>query len=121
MERYIFKYERILETIDPSIAIERARKTYLIKGYTDEWINARIKGIPVRNELTYEWRNRGITNNKDFSILTDEYIGGRKNEFQESIPYLEYFMGKNNFFKLSYKKSDGKFSKTASDYKIHQF
>lgn len=64
--------ERILETIDPSIAIERARKTYLKKGYTDEWVNARIKGIPARNELTDEWRNRGVTNNKDFAILTDE-------------------------------------------------
>lgn len=64
--------ERILETIDPSIAIERARKTYLKKGYTDEWINARIKGIPARNELTYEWRNRGVTDSKDFAILTDE-------------------------------------------------
>jgi len=64
--------ERILETIDPSIAIERARKTYLKKGYTDEWVNARIKGIPARNELTYEWINRGVTNSKDFAILTDE-------------------------------------------------
>ena len=64
--------ERILETIDPSIAIERARKTYLKKGYTDEWVNARIKGILARNELTYERRNRGVTDNKDFAILTDE-------------------------------------------------
>ena len=64
--------ERILETIDPSMAIERARKTYLKKGYTDEWVNARIKGIPARNELTYEWKNRGVTDNKDFAILTDE-------------------------------------------------
>lgn len=64
--------ERILETIDPSITIERARQTYLKKGYTDEWINARIKGIPARNELTYEWKNRGITDSKDFAILTDE-------------------------------------------------
>lgn len=64
--------ERILETIDPSIAIERARKTYLKKGYTDEWVNARIKGIPARIELTDEWKNRGVTDNKDFAILTDE-------------------------------------------------
>lgn len=64
--------ERILETIDPSIAIERARKTYLKKGYTDEWVNARIKGIPARNELTYEWRNCGVTDSKGFAILTDE-------------------------------------------------
>lgn len=61
-----------METINPSIAIERARKTYLKKGYTDEWVNARIKVIPARNELTYEWRNRGVTDSKDFAILTDE-------------------------------------------------
>lgn len=64
--------ERIQEVIDPSIAIERARQTYLRKGYTEEWINARIKGIPARNELTDEWNKRGITDKKDYAILTDE-------------------------------------------------
>ncbi len=64
--------ERIQETIDPSLAIERARRTYKKKGYTDEWINARIKGIPARTELTDEWKNRGVTDSKDFAILTDE-------------------------------------------------
>lgn len=68
--------ERIQETIDPSLAIERARQTYLKKGFTDEWINARIKGIPARNELTDEWRKRGITEPKDFAILTDEISKG---------------------------------------------
>ena len=56
-----------------------------------------------------------------FSILTDEYIGDRKNQFEESIPYLEYFMGTDNFKKLTFKKSDGKFSEMASTYKRHQF
>lgn len=64
--------ERIQEVIDPSIAIERARQTYLKKGYSEEWINARIKGIPARNELTDEWDKRGITDKKDYAILTDE-------------------------------------------------
>lgn len=68
--------ERILETIDPSLAIERARQTYLKKGYTEEWVNARIKGIPARNELTEEWKNRGITDTRDYSILTDEISKG---------------------------------------------
>lgn len=68
--------ERIQETIDPSIAIERARQTYLKKGYSGEWINARIKGIPARNGLTNEWKNRGITDIKDFAILTDEISYG---------------------------------------------
>lgn len=68
--------ERILETIDPSLAIERARQTYLKKGYTEEWVNARIKGIPARNELTEEWKHRGITDTRDYSILTDEISKG---------------------------------------------
>lgn len=68
--------ERIQETINPELAIERARQTYLKKGYTDEWISARIKGIPARNELTEEWKNRGITEQKDFAILTDEISKG---------------------------------------------
>lgn len=68
--------ERVQEINDPSIAIERARQTYLKKGYTEEWVNARIKGIPIRNELTDEWRVRGVTETKDFSILTDEISKG---------------------------------------------
>lgn len=68
--------ERIQEVIDPALAIERARKMYLAKGYSEDWVNARIKGIPVRNELTEEWKNRGATNCKDFAILTDEISKG---------------------------------------------
>lgn len=64
--------ERILETIDPSIAIDRARQTYLKKGYPEEWVNARMKGIPVRDELTDEWNKRGVTEPKEYAILTDE-------------------------------------------------
>lgn len=64
--------ERIQEVINPELAIERARQTYLKKGYTEEWVNARIKGIPVRNELTDEWKKRGVTDSKNFAILTDE-------------------------------------------------
>lgn len=68
--------ERIQEVIDPSLAIERARQTYLKKGYADEWINARIKGIPARTELTDEWKNRGVTESKEFAILTNEISKG---------------------------------------------
>lgn len=64
--------ERIQETIDPELAIERARQTYLKKGYTEEWTNARLKGIPVRNELTDEWKKRGAEEGRDFAILTNE-------------------------------------------------
>ncbi len=67
--------ERIQEIIDPSLAIERARQTYLKKGYDEEWTNTRIKGIGARNDLTNEWKNRGATT-KDYSILTDEISKG---------------------------------------------
>lgn len=68
--------ERIQETINLEIAIERARMTYQKKGYSEEWINARIKGIPARNELTDEWKNRGAKTSNDFAILTDEISRG---------------------------------------------
>lgn len=56
-----------------------------------------------------------------FSILTDEYIGNRKNEIKDSIPYLKYFMGKEKFSPLTYAKSDGTFSEISSQYDTHQF
>lgn len=67
--------ERIQEIIDPSLAIERARKIYLRKGYSEEWTNTRMKGIGARNELTNEWKKRGAST-KDYAILTDEISSG---------------------------------------------
>lgn len=67
--------ERIQEVIDPSLAIERARQTYLKKGYDEEWTNTRIKGIGARNAVTNEWKNRGA-DTKDYAILTDEISKG---------------------------------------------
>ena len=64
--------ERIEETIDPEIAIERALETYLKKGYTREWINQRLQAIQVRKELTDEWDARGVRKGKEYAILTDE-------------------------------------------------
>ena len=64
--------ERIQEVIDPSIAIDRAKQIYLEKGYKEEWVNARIKGIPARNDLTDEWKKRGANKGRDFAILTNE-------------------------------------------------
>jgi prophage antirepressor-like protein len=64
--------DRINETADPEIAINRALETYLKKGYTKEWINQRLKTIEVRKELTDEWENRGIKKGLGFAILTDE-------------------------------------------------
>jgi len=64
--------ERIDETIDPEIALERALETYLKKGYSKEWVHQRILTIRVRNELTDEWENRGVQKGIDYAILTDE-------------------------------------------------
>ena len=64
--------ERIDETIDPELAIERALLTYLKKGYTREWINQRLQAIQVRKELTDEWENRGVQKGVEYAILTDE-------------------------------------------------
>lgn len=64
--------ERIDETIDPEITIERALETYLKKGYSREWINQRLQAIQVRKELTDEWENRGVKKGVEYAILTDE-------------------------------------------------
>jgi len=64
--------ERIDETIDPEITIERALETYLKKGYSREWINQRLQAIQVRKELTDEWQDRGIEQGKEYAILTNE-------------------------------------------------
>ncbi len=64
--------ERIDEMEDPEIGIDRLMETYLLKGYSKEWINQRLKSIEVRKELTDEWEKRGVEKKKGYSILTDE-------------------------------------------------
>ena len=64
--------ERIEETIDPEQAIDRALETYLKKGYAPDWVRQRLLSIRVRNELTDEWKNRGVRPGMEFAILTDE-------------------------------------------------
>lgn len=64
--------ERIEETIDPELTIERALETYLKKGYSREWINQRLQTIQVRKELTDEWDVRGVQKGVEYAILTDE-------------------------------------------------
>ncbi|WP_071132607.1 BRO family protein [Alterileibacterium massiliense] len=64
--------ERIDETIDPEITIDRALVTYLKKGYTREWINQRLQAIQVRKELTDSWQDHGVTQGKEYAILTNE-------------------------------------------------
>ena len=64
--------ERIDETIDPELTIERALETYLRKGYSREWINQRLQAIQVRKELTDEWDTHGVKQGIEYAILTDE-------------------------------------------------
>lgn len=64
--------ERIEETIDPELTIERALETYQRKGYSREWINQRLQAIQVRKELTDEWDARGVQQGIEYAILTDE-------------------------------------------------
>jgi len=65
-------YERLEETADPELAINRALKTYLRKGYSQDWINQRLKSIEVRKALADEWEKRGVKEGLEFAILTDE-------------------------------------------------
>ena len=64
--------ERIEETIDPEQAIDRALETYHKKGYDTDWIHQQLLSIRVRNELTAEWQERGVQQDKEYVILTDE-------------------------------------------------
>ncbi|MEI6304964.1 MAG: Bro-N domain-containing protein [Candidatus Taylorbacteria bacterium] len=65
-------YERIQEINDPELATKRTRFLYKAKGYSDSWIEKRLRGIAIREELTDEWKNRGATEQIDYEILTAE-------------------------------------------------
>ena len=64
--------ERIAEIENPELAQKRIRETYKAKGYSDEWIEKRVRGIAVRDELTDEWKKRGVKEGREYSILTAE-------------------------------------------------
>ena len=64
--------DRINETHDPELTFDRAMKTYLQKGYSQEWINQRLKTIEIRKELTDEWNRSGVSKESDYAILTNE-------------------------------------------------
>lgn len=65
-------YERLEEIENPELATARIREIYKLKGYSDEWIEKRMRGIAVRDELTNEWQKRGVKEQKEYSILTAE-------------------------------------------------
>ena len=65
-------YERIREIENPELAQERAKEYYELKGYPKDWIDKRLRGIAVRQDLTDEWEQRGIEEQKEYAILTNE-------------------------------------------------
>lgn len=65
-------YERVQEIENPELAQERMKELYEKKGYSKEWIEKRLRGIAIRQELTDEWKNRGVQKEIEFAILTDE-------------------------------------------------
>ena len=65
-------YERVQEIEDPELATKRTRAFYKAKGYTDDWIEKRIRGIAIRGELTEEWKKRNVGAEKEYAILTSE-------------------------------------------------
>ena len=65
-------YDRVQEIENPELAQKRMREIYKAKGYSDDWIEKRVRGIAIRDELTDEWKKRGVLEERDFAILTAE-------------------------------------------------
>lgn len=65
-------YERIQEIEDPELAAKRARAIYKAKGYSDDWVEKRMRSIAIRDELTDEWKKRGVKEQREYAILTAE-------------------------------------------------
>lgn len=80
-------YERIQEVENPELATKRTKLLYKLKGYPEDWIEKRMRGIAVREELTDEWQKRGAKENKDYEILTAEIseatFGLKPNEYKK--------------------------------------
>lgn len=80
-------YERVQEIENPELATKRTRMLYKLKGYPDNWIEKRMRGIAIREELTDEWQKRGAQANKDYEILTAEIskatFGVTPNEYKK--------------------------------------
>jgi prophage antirepressor-like protein len=74
LKRWLAKtgYERIQEIENPELATKRTRTLYKLKGYSEDWIEKRMRGIAIREELTDEWQKRGAQEKKDYEILTAE-------------------------------------------------
>ena len=65
-------YDRVQEIENPELAQKRMKEIYKAKGYSEDWIEKRVRGIAIRQELTDEWKKRGVQENKEYAILTNE-------------------------------------------------
>ena len=83
-------YERVQEIENPELSQERMKKLYRAKGYSDEWIEKRVRGIAVRQELAEEWRQRGVSERIEFGILTNEIS---KATFGKTVEEYKQFKG----------------------------
>lgn len=83
-------YERVQEIENPEIAQNRVKEYYELKGYPKDWIDKRLRGMAIRQELTEEWRTRGVNENKDFGILTNEIS---KATFGKTVGQYKQFKG----------------------------
>ena len=86
-------YERVQEIENPELAQNRVKEYYELKGYPKDWIDKRLRGIAIRQELTDEWKDRGVTEEKDFAILTNEIS---KATFGKTVGEYKQFKGLAN-------------------------
>lgn len=83
-------YERIQEIENPELAQDRVKSYYELKGYPQDWIDKRLRGIAIRQDLTDEWKNRGVEEEKEFAILTNEIS---KATFGKTVQEYKEFKG----------------------------
>jgi prophage antirepressor-like protein len=83
-------YERVQEIENPELAQQRMKELYRQKGYSEDWIEKRVRGIAIRQELTDEWKNRGVEEGKEFAILTNEIS---KATFGKTVEEYKDFKG----------------------------
>lgn len=83
-------YERIQEIENPELGQDRIKQYYELKGYPKEWIDKRLRGIAIRQELTDEWKGRGVTQENEFAILTNEIS---KATFGKTVQEYKEFKG----------------------------
>ncbi|MDP1721955.1 MAG: Bro-N domain-containing protein [Candidatus Gottesmanbacteria bacterium] len=88
-------YERIAEIEDPELSMKRMKAIYKQKGYSKEWVEKRVRGISVRNELTDEWMERGADESIDYAILTNDIMKGAFNLTVEDYKKLKGLQRQN--------------------------